>query len=227
MGIQNTVRAYAPDAAKDSPGDEGGSPQHDASSAAVASTVALTDREGVLLSEDAARSVFEELRNDPDFLWEYIEDCCLARAHKMCAILTGKGIASEKIRVDNADGTWLGSFGLSTPRKDAPGAYIHMSFHIAPVVKVHTPDGIAERVLDPALCEAPATPQEWSGKLINRHGIRADGSVDENLQEKTHTRLAHDVFEAVLFWTNKDEHMKTTNELLTKHRNDFERMNKK
>lgn len=186
----------------------------------------LADGKGILLSEEAAVAVFEELRNDPDFLWEYIEDCCLARAHRMCAILTAKGIFSEKIRVDNAEGTWLGSFGLSTPRKDVPGRYIHMSFHIAPVVKIHTPDGIVERIFDPALCEAPATEQEWSAKLLNYHSIGSDGSIDETLQKKAFTRLPSDVFETVLFWSNKDATMETTNKLLAKHRADFEQAKK-
>lgn len=178
----------------------------------------VADAHGVLLSEDAASAVFREFRNDPDFLWEFVEDCCLAKTHKMCAMLRARGIWCQKIRADNAEGTWLGSFGLCIARPDAPGAYWHMSFHIAPLVRVRTPAGVAERVMDPALFDGPVPLETWSKKLINRQSIGCDNSIDPAQQEKVYTRLAHDVFEKVLVFDHKDDDMVITNRLLHKHR---------
>lgn len=182
----------------------------------------LADDAGILVSEAAALSAFTRLKNDDGFVWDYIDDCCLARAHKMCRALSAMGVRSEKIRVDNADGTWIGSFGLAYPKKNAHGDYIYMSFHIAPVVKVRTDSGVEERIIDPALCDAPVARDVWASKLINRHSIRPDGGIDRNLQEKVYTRLACDVFETVLFWEHKDDDMKITNELLARHRREHE-----
>lgn len=183
---------------------------------------ALADDRGVLLSDAAARRAFDELRADPEYLWEYIDDCCLARAHKACAALRARGIACEKIRVDNAHGTWLGSFGLAVCKADAPGGFVFMGFHIAPLVRAHTPGGLVEYVFDPALCDGPARIEEWAGKLINRDSLGADGSVDPTMQDKDFTRLAHDVFEKVLYWENKDDAMSATLALLASHRQEYE-----
>ena len=180
-----------------------------------------------LSSEDEARSLFDELAANDALFWAYVDDCCLARAHKMCAVIRAKGVFCEKIRADNANGTWCGAFGLSFVRPGEPGRFIHVGFHIAPLVRVATPGGPVERVLDPALCEGPASPEAWAAKLINTDSIRADGVIDPDMQKKEFTRLPHDVFERFLFWDNKDEDFAVTDELLARHRRDYETRGKK
>lgn len=170
-----------------------------------------------IISEAAAQEIFDELKNNDEFFWEHIEDCCLARAHKMCSIFKAKGIYSEKIRADNPEGTWMSSFGLAAPDKRAPGKYLCFNFHVAAVIQVKIPNGVEERVIDPALFDPPVTQQVWSDNLINRHSIRPDGTIDQSLQKKEYRRMACDVFDIILFWTRKDDDLAITNKLLARH----------
>lgn len=180
-----------------------------------------------LASEDEARALFDELAANDELFWAYVDDCCLARAHKMCAIIRARGIFCEKIRADNANGSWCGAFGLSFVRPGEPGRFIHVGFHIAPLVRVAAAGGPLERVLDPALCEGPVSPEAWAARLVNTDSIAADGVIDPDMQEKEFTRLPHDVFERFLFWDNKDERCVLTDELLARHRRDYEALVKK
>ncbi len=173
------------------------------------------------LSEAEARALFDELRRDETFVWDYPDDCCLARAHRMCHIFHERGIGCEKIRADNPSGSWLGSFGLAIPRRDAPGEYMCVSFHIAPVIRVATERGIEERVIDPALFDGPVTLGDWSAGLVNRNALRPDHSIDPELTAKEYTRLPHDVFEIILFRERKDAHLEITNALLADHRREM------
>lgn len=174
-----------------------------------------------LASFAEADALFDELAGTQELFWEYVDDCCLARAHKMCALIRAKGLYCEKIRADNANGTWCGAFGLSFVRRGEPGRLIHVGFHIAPLVRVAAPGAETELVLDPALCEGPAVPEDWAARLINTDSIRADASIDSALQDKEFTRLPHDVFEHFLFWDNKDEDFKLTDALLARHRQEY------
>ena len=178
--------------------------------------------EGVL-TEKAAQEVFDELKNDEDFFWEYLDDGCFARVHKVCSLLHAKGIYSEKIRADNAERTWLCSFGLAIRKEDMPEEFIYIHFRNAVVIRVRTACGIEERIVDPGLFDGPVTQQQWAEKLINRQSIRPDGTIDPSLQDKKYTRTAWDVFEKGLFWTIKDMDLNKTNTLLARHRKDAQR----
>ena len=175
---------------------------------------------GIVSSEKAAQELFDELKNNDEFFWEYIDDGCFARSHKVCSLLHARGMFCEKIRADNAERTWLCSFGLAIQKKDAPEKFIYISHHNAVIIRVKTCSGIEERIVDPALFDGPVTQQQWSEKLINRQSIRPDGTIDPNLQDKEYTRTAWDVFERFMFWAVKDMDMKKTNKLLERHRQD-------
>ena len=179
------------------------------------------DRDGVLLSEESAQMIFDELKNNDEFFWEYTDDGCLARAHKMCAILHKLGVFCEKIRADNAHTTWLRSFGISILKED--NKWLHMNFHMAVLVKVAISTWIEDRVIDPALFDGPVSVETWLGKLVNRDSIKNDGTVDISEQQKDVTRLPFDVFERYLFWEKKDSELRITNQLLQLHRKDFEK----
>lgn len=179
------------------------------------------DHDGVLLSEESAQTIFDELKNNDEFFWEYTDDGCLARAHKMCAILHKKGVFCEKIRADNAHGTWLRSFGISILQED--NKWLHMNFHMAVLVRVAVSTWIEDRVIDPALFSGPVSVKAWLEKLINRDSIQRDGTIDISEQQKDVTRLPFDVFERRLFWANKDRDLRITNRLLQLHREDFKK----
>lgn len=175
------------------------------------------DSDGIFLSEQACQAVFDELRGNDDFFWGYTEDCCLPRAHIICHMLHCAGIYCEKIRADNARGTWLRFFGLSF-RDEHSGNWVHIAFHMAVVTKLLVAETVEERVIDPALFPCPVSVSSWLARLINRDSIKADGSVDYTAQDKFVTRYAHDVFEKRLFGTNRDKCLSISNRLLDEHR---------
>lgn len=177
------------------------------------------DCSGILLSEDVAQNIFDELKSNDDFFWEYSDDGCLARTHKMCAILHAKGIFCEKIRAENAHGTWLSSFGLSILQKE--NTWLHVKFHMAVAVRVLVSGLIEERIIDPAFFNGPVPVETWLRKLINRDSIQTDGTVDMSKQDKNVTRLPFDVFEKIMFWDHKDQRLKITDKLLQMHRKNF------
>ena len=176
------------------------------------------DFAGIVISEKAAQEIFDELKGNEELFWEYIDDGCFARAHKVCSLLHAKGIYSEKIRADNAERTWLASFGLAVLEKDIPSKFTYISFHCAVIIRVKTASGIEERILDPALFDGPVTQEQWAARLINRQSIRPDGTIDPSLQDKEFTRTAWDIFDKIVFWTRKDTDLKRTNKLLERHR---------
>ena len=178
------------------------------------------DHDGVLLSEESAQMLFDELKSNDEFFWEYTDDGCLARSHKMCAILHEKGVFCEKIRADNAHGTWLCSYGLSILKED--NKWLHMNFHMAVLVRVAVSTRIEDRVIDPALFDGPVSVETWLEKLVNRDTIKSDGTVDISEQQKDVTRLPFDVLEPFIFWANKDSDLRITNQLLHLHRKEFE-----
>lgn len=179
------------------------------------------DHDGVLLSEESAQTFFDELKNNDEFFWEYTDDGCLARAHKMCALLHEKGVFCEKIRADNARGTWLRPFGISILKED--DTWLHMNFHVAVLVRVAVSTRIEDRVIDPALFDGPVSVKTWLEKLVNRDSIKSDGTFSISEQQKDVTRLPFDVLERFVFWANKDRDLRITNRLLQLHRKDFEK----
>ena len=169
---------------------------------------------GIFDSFDAARLVFNELRNNPEFLWEYVDDGCLARAHKMCNILTQKGFFSEKIRIENAACTWCRSYGLAVPRDSPAQQFLYIHFHIAVLVSVSNKGSICEYVFDPAFFDRPVSIADWSAKFINSDSIGADGTIDLARQEKYYSRLPWDCFDKSLFFKIKDPDLRRTNGVL-------------
>jgi len=165
-------------------------------------------------SEEEAQTVFDTLRGDATYVWEYQEDGCLARAHKMCRFLTEMGMFSEKIRIENANGTWFCPFGLVVQPAETPHNPVHFRFHIAVVVLVQTPAGVAERIFDPSFFHCPVPQEVWATRFINADSISISKQIDYDLQQKEYWRFAHDVFDTTLCWPNKDPEMKLTERTL-------------
>ena len=170
--------------------------------------------QGIFPSEKDAQTAFDTLRSDATYVWEYLEDGCLARAHKMCRFLTERGMISEKIRIENANGTWFCPFGLVVQPADAPHDPVHLRFHIAVVVRVQTPAGAAERIFDPSFFGGPVPQEVWATRFINADSISVNKQIDYDAQEKEYRRFAHDVFDTTLCWPNKDPEMKLTERTL-------------
>ena len=198
--------------------DPPGVSAHTHSSAPSGSTTLPVSAEGVFLSEEHAQTVFDTLRSDTSYVWEYREDGCLARAHKMCRFLTRRGIRAEKIWIENANGTWLRPFGLvvlpEESPEESPGEPVHLHFHAAVVVLLQTAAGVEERIMDPTFFGGPVPQAMWSKKFINAESISITKQIDYGAQEKDFRRFPHDVFDTTLCWSNKDPDMALTDKTL-------------
>jgi hypothetical protein len=169
---------------------------------------------GIFGSLDAARLVFNELQNNPEFVWECIDEGCVARAHKMCNILAQKGYFSEKIRIENATSTWCCSYGLAVPREGAINQYLYLRFHIAVIVTVLEGNNLTDFVFDPSFFGYPVSVDNWSAKFINRESLDSNGIVNPAMQKKYYRRIAWDIFDDTLFFKIKDHNLTRTNAML-------------
>ena len=168
-------------------------------------------RNGIFESWQAVRQVFDEIRSDSEFVWDYVDDGCLARAHKMCRILKRKGFFSEKIRIENASCAWCRSYGLAVPRGGTEGSYLHIHFHLAVLVRVREGESFGELVLDPAFFDRPVSLQVWSALFVNSDSLSADGQPACGGQDKYYSRMPWDCFDRFLFFQVKDPDLKKTN----------------
>jgi len=90
--------------------------------------------------------------------FQYCEDGCYARAHKMCWILNNKyHYATQKIfSFANA-----GSDVLSVKAEKWGGCCINWWYHVAPLVTIQTPTGPKAYVFDPAMFDQPVLLSQW------------------------------------------------------------------
>ena len=174
---------------------------------------------GIFGSFDAARLVFNELQNNPEFVWEYKDDGCIARVHKMCNILAQKGYFSEKIRIENATSTWCCSYGLAVPREGTINQYLYLRFHIAVIIKGLEESAPTDLVFDPSFFDSPVSIDNWSAKFINRDSLDSNGASNPAMQKKYYRRIAWDIFDDIPFFQVKDHDLTRTNAMLAMLKN--------
>lgn len=136
----------------------------------VASHAVLAPAASVLrsvITPDEADLLFDHLKLHPGIPFCFLNDCCVARSHKMSLIMRDLGVASHKV--------W--NYGSGTLQSEDPdhwtrtltfvspaGQTFRWTFHTAPVVKVDYGGGsIRERVIDPAVLTGPDTVNVWRG----------------------------------------------------------------
>ncbi len=113
-----------------------------------------------VISEARAAALFAELAAAPDIPHDFVDEGCHYRAHVIARRLEEAGVASEKIVLSPT----AGDLRIDSA-KAALGFTIAM-FHVATVVNVRTTDGrIERRVLDPSLCDGPATIDAWAATM--------------------------------------------------------------
>ncbi len=90
--------------------------------------------------------------------FQYCQDGCYARAHKMCWILNNKyHYATQKIfSFANS-----GSDKLCVQAQKWGGCCIRWWYHVAPLVTINTPTGQKAYVFDPAMFDAPVPLATW------------------------------------------------------------------
>jgi hypothetical protein len=90
--------------------------------------------------------------------FQYCQDGCYARAHKMCYIINNRyNYATHKIfSFANS-----GSDRLSVKALKWGGCCITWWYHVAPLVNVNTPTGVKAYVFDPAMFNQPVLLATW------------------------------------------------------------------
>ena len=89
--------------------------------------------------------------------FQYCEDGCYARAHKMCYLLNTKyHYATQKVF-----SFALGSDNLSVHAEKWGGCCINWWYHVAPLVTIITPNGPKAYVFDPAMFDQPVLLTAW------------------------------------------------------------------
>jgi len=90
--------------------------------------------------------------------FQYCEDGCYARAHKMCWILNNNyHYATHKI----FSFSYPSAYTLSVKAEKWGGCCINWWYHVAPLVNIKTPTGIKAYVFDPAMFDQPVLLATW------------------------------------------------------------------
>jgi Glutaminase len=90
--------------------------------------------------------------------FQYCEDGCYARAHKMCYIINNKyNYATHKV-FSFAN---VSPHSLSVKAEKWGGCCINWWYHVAPLVTVNTPTGPKAYVFDPAMFDQPVLLSVW------------------------------------------------------------------
>ena len=106
--------------------------------------------------------------------FQYCEDGCYARAHKMCWILNNKyHYATHKV-FSFAN---VGSHSLSVKAEKWGGCCINWWYHVAPLVTINTPKGPKAYVFDPAMFDQPVPLNTWLNAQKNP-ACSSDAYVD-------------------------------------------------
>ena len=113
-----------------------------------------------VISEDQARSLFQEFAANKSIPFKYAPDGCYARATEMALIAEKKGIIAGKVYAE----------GKLQAKLDGNPNFpsVNWGWHVAPVISVKTKDGTNEvRVFDPSLFTRPVTVEEWKQKMMD------------------------------------------------------------
>jgi hypothetical protein len=110
-----------------------------------------------------ATAEFNHLANEAQIPFDYVRDCCTARAHEMCRIMRYDGLQPRKV--------WNYGHGWASPNKSAtlrvvtnkvPEGFVTWCYHVAPIIAVRVSAGtIRQMVMDPAVFTRPVTIAEW------------------------------------------------------------------
>lgn len=90
--------------------------------------------------------------------FQYCEDGCYARAHKMCYIINKKYHYDTHKIFSFANS---GSDELSVQAQKWGGCCINWWYHVAPLVNIKTPTGTKAYVFDPAMFDQPVLLSAW------------------------------------------------------------------
>jgi len=94
--------------------------------------------------------------------FQYCEDGCYARAHKMCWIINNTfHYGTHKIFSFSVGSTGMLSNRLCVKAEKWKGCCVNWWYHVAPLVNINTPSGIKAYVFDPAMFDQPVLLATW------------------------------------------------------------------
>lgn len=107
-----------------------------------------------VLTEDEAKSLYDEIASRDDIPFGYPLDGCYARAHKMVRIMEEQGVVAGKAFVE-------GQLYVDTKFGEVGWGY-----HVAPVVLIKKDGKVLPYVFDPSLFDKPVPYEAWKGKML-------------------------------------------------------------
>ena len=116
-----------------------------------------------LMSLAKATELFNFLSDQKEIPFDYPDDGCYARAHKMAKLLENKGITVGKVFLEAEED---GELWVWTPKH--PEGHVEWSYHTAVIVSVKTKEGEKPYVIDPSLFTKPVSVAEWK-KIQTQH----------------------------------------------------------
>jgi hypothetical protein len=146
------------------------------------------------LTWDQAQALFAEFKAS-DIPFKLPEEYCFARAHQMRRLMDEKGIDCAKYWTLPGDGR-----KLHVP--DTVAGPVSWSYHVAPAVLVHGPNGPQPVVLDPSLFDGPVSPQLW-----------ADTQGIPGLQPYPTNSRVYQISLNPFWWIPDDDYTRTTPDL--------------
>lgn len=166
------------------------------------------------LTPEQAKHLFDELAADSEIPFNYPDDCCFSRAHKMCRTMQDRGIPCRKVW-NYGHGFPSGApLRVKTPNgPDGPNGSVNWRYHVAPVVQVQGPHGATQdRVMDPSIFHHPVTVDEW---------VRIQNDLDPH----GHPRSTHEITDPKYYFrtpgnaqTEEDPDGSKTKTRLAEHR---------
>ncbi len=129
----------------------------------------ISDKRTTMDQAEAAE-LFEYLRERRSIPFQYLDDGCYARAHKMSRLLSRMGYYSEKVFIEGPR--------LRASRPD--GSTVAWNYHVAPVVFVRAPrSGLLQAmVLDPSVADGPLSQKAWVALIAGNSPCRAGSPND-------------------------------------------------
>lgn len=107
-----------------------------------------------VMSEDEAKSLFDEIASRDDIPFGYPLDGCYARAHQMVRIMEEQGVIAGKAFVE-------GQLYVDTKFGEVGWGY-----HVAPVVLVKKDGKVQPYIFDPSIFDKPVPYETWKGKML-------------------------------------------------------------
>jgi hypothetical protein len=135
----------------------------------MAKGVKITGKKSVV-TEDEAKALFKEFKNNKDIPFDFPVDCCPSRAHAMCTAMKKKGIESKKYFLYDEEFPYnnrlapMKSSGepVEFPNEQGEMSPVKWKYHVAPLVKVQQSDGtVVDTIIDPSITNGPVSKKEW------------------------------------------------------------------